>query len=112
MHDRGFNAGTSTFGVGDLFVQPVWLGYSPTNWDFSLAYGFYAPVGRYSTTTADVPVVGPVTTTSPDNLGLGFWTQQVQGAVAWYPWADKRMAVMAAGTWVHVRRGAGALEAR
>jgi hypothetical protein len=99
LHDRGVNVGTSTFGVGDLFVQPVWLGYSLTNWDFSLGYGFYAPVGRYDTITVDVPVVGPVTTTSPDNLGLGFWTHQVQGAVAWYPWADKRMAVMSALTW-------------
>jgi hypothetical protein len=99
LHDRGVNASTSTFGVGDLYVQPVWLGFNPTNWDFSLAYGFYAPVGRYNVSTFDVPLVGPVTTTSPSNLGLGFWTQQVQGAIAWYPWADKRMAVMAAGTW-------------
>lgn len=99
LRDRGANVGTSTFGVGDLFVQPVWLGYGLTNWDFSLAYGFYAPVGRYSVSTFTLPIVGPVTTTSADNLGLGFWTQQVQGAVAWYPWADKRMAVMAAGTW-------------
>ena len=99
LHDRGVNVGTSSFGVGDLFVQPVWLGYSPTNWGFSLAYGFYAPVGRYGVSTFTLPIVGPVTTTSADNLGLGFWTQQVQGAVAWYPWADQRMAVMAAGTW-------------
>ena len=99
LEGRGINVGTSSFGVGDLFVQPVWLGYSPTNWNFSLAYGFYAPVGRYSVDTVTLPVVGPITTTSPSNLGLGFWTQQIQGATAWYPWADQRMAVMGALTW-------------
>jgi hypothetical protein len=99
LRGRGINASHSSFGVGDMFVQPVWLGYSPTNWDFGLAYGFYAPVGRYSVETVTLPVVGPVTTGSPDNIGLGYWTHQVQGAAAWYPWADKRMAVMAALTY-------------
>jgi hypothetical protein len=99
LRGRGVNASSSSFGVGDLLVQPIWLGYAPTNWDLSLAYGFYAPVGRYSVKTFDVPVVGPVTTGSADNIGLGFWTHQVQGAVAWYPWADKRMAVLTALTY-------------
>jgi hypothetical protein len=94
LRGNGVNVGTSTFGVGDLYVEPAWLGYGLTNFDFSLAYGFYAPVGRYSTTT-----VGPITIPSPDNIGLGFWTQQFQGAVAVYPWADKRMAIMAAVTY-------------
>jgi len=34
-----------------------------------------------------------------DNIGLGFWEQQIQGAVSWYPWADKRMAVSGALTY-------------
>jgi hypothetical protein len=99
LRGRGINATHSSFGVGDLFVQPVWLGYSPTNWDFALGYGFYAPVGRYSVSTVTLPIVGPVTTGSPDNIGLGYWTHQLQGATAWYPWADKRMAIMAALTY-------------
>ncbi len=28
-----------------------------------------------------------------DNIGLGYWERQFQGAVPWFPWADKRMAV-------------------
>ena len=32
------------FGIGDLFVQPVWLGKSLPHWDFAFGYGFYAPV--------------------------------------------------------------------
>jgi hypothetical protein len=99
LQGRGVNATTSSFGVGDLFVQPIWLGYTMKHWDFSLAYGFYAPVGRYNTVTLKLPIVGPVTTTSPDNIGEGFWTHQIQGAMAWYPWADQRTAVTAALTY-------------
>ena len=99
LEGRGVNASTSSFGVGDLFVQPIWLGYTIKHWDFSLGYGFYAPVGRYNTVTLKLPIVGPVTTTSPDNIGEGFWTHQIQGAMAWYPWADQRMAVTAALTY-------------
>ncbi len=28
-----------------------------------------------------------------DNIGLGFWTQQFQGAAAWYPWTNHATAV-------------------
>jgi hypothetical protein len=89
----GRDADTSQFDVGDLFVQPLWLGWGLTHWDFALGYGFYAPVGRYDTETLNLPVVGPVKVESADNIGLGYWTHQIQGAAAWYPWDDKRMAV-------------------
>jgi len=75
----------STFGVADLFVQPVWLGWTREHWDFALGYGFYAPVGKYSTEIVDLPIIGPITTEANDNIGLGFWTHQFQGAVSWYP---------------------------
>jgi len=96
---RGINASTSSFGVGDLFVQPVWLGWSLTNWDLALGYGFYAPIGKYDTETVTLPVVGAFETESTDNIGLGFWTHQIQGAASWYPWVDKRMAVAGAVTY-------------
>ena len=89
----------SHFGVGDLFVEPVWLGWGLTNWDFSLGYGFYAPVGQYDTETVNLPVIGAITVPANDNIGLGFWTHQLQGAVAWYPWAHKATAVLAALTY-------------
>ena len=100
LSGRGINAKASSFGVGDLFVQPIWLGYTVKHWDFSLGYGFYAPTGRYNTSTITFPRLGrSITTTSADNIGEGFWTHQIQGAAAWYPWADQRMAVMAALTY-------------
>lgn len=101
----GRKAETDQFDVGDLFVQPFWLGWAPTNWDFALGYGFYAPVGRYNTETLTLPIVGPTTVERADNIGLGFWTHQIQGAGAWYPWADKRTAFIVGLTYeIHHRK--------
>jgi hypothetical protein len=97
---RGVNSSiNSEFGMGDMFVQPVWLGWNVKHFDFALAYGFYAPIGRYKTETVTLPVVGSFQAEAPDNLGLGFWTHQIQSAVNWYPWEDKRMAVASALTY-------------
>ena len=74
---RGGNPSSGSFGMGDLLVQPVWLGKTTPHWDFALAYGFWAPVGKYDTDTVTLAVVGPVTVESSDNLGYGFWTQQI-----------------------------------
>ena len=38
-------------------------------------------------------------TESSDNIGYGFWTQQIQGSVAWYPMDNKGTAVIAAMTY-------------
>jgi hypothetical protein len=89
----------SSFGVADLFVQPFWLGWSLPHWEIALGYGFYAPTGRYSTESVTLPGRGRTTVEASDNLGLGFWEYQIQGAVTWYPWADQRMAVLAALTY-------------
>lgn len=96
---RGGKISAGGFGVGDLFVQPIWLGRTLQHWDFALAYGFYAPVGKYDTETVTVPGVGPVETESSDNIGYGFWTQQLQGSVAWYPMDSKGTAVITALTY-------------
>ena len=91
---RGGNVNESSFGVGDLFVQPVWLDWALPHWDLMGAYGFYAPIGQY-----DTKKVGPLTLQSPGNLGLGYWTQQIQGGVAWYPWTNQATAVTAVLTY-------------
>jgi hypothetical protein len=61
--------------------------------------GHYAPVGKYDTSTLPLPRGATVTAESSDNIGLGFWTHQLQGAVTWYPWAHKATAVLAALTY-------------
>jgi hypothetical protein len=98
VRSRGGSATQATFAPGDLFVQPVWLGWSFSHWDLSAAYGFYAPVGKYSTDAVSTPV-GTVNVPASDNIGLGFWTQQFQGAAAWYPWTNRATAVTAVLTW-------------
>jgi hypothetical protein len=89
----GRNAHVSQFGVGDMFVCPIWLGWLKKHSDFALGYGFYAPIGTYNVETVTLPGVGSVKTTAPDNIGLGYWEHQIQGAGVWFPWADQRMAV-------------------
>jgi hypothetical protein len=96
---RGGTAENASFNVGDLFVQPVWLGSTLPHWDFAFAYGFYAPTGKYDTETVTFPRGGSITAESTDNIGYGFWTHQLQGAVAWYPWTHKATAITAALTY-------------
>jgi hypothetical protein len=96
---RGVDAETSQFDVGDLFVQPFWLGWSLRHWDIAVGYGFYAPIGQYDTSTVTLRSGATVTAEAADNIGLGFWTHQLQGAVTWYPWAHKATAVLAALTY-------------
>ena len=96
----GRSVETDQFSLADMFVQPVWLGWRIPHGDISLGYGFYAPVGKYGTETVALPdPIGDVTVEASDNIGLGFWTHQIQGGGAWYPWEDKRMAVAGALTW-------------
>src|SRR6266516_3587459 len=91
--------------VREVLVWAIYLS-NPSGWEnhsriltWHLRYGFYAPVEKYNTSTATLPVVGPVTVESSDNLGYGFWTHQFQGAVAWYPMTNKATAVVAALTY-------------
>jgi hypothetical protein len=77
----GRNAHQSDFGVGDLFVQPLWLGWNKEHRNFTAGYGFYAPTGRFNPG-------------SRDNIGLGFWAHQFQGSIAWYPWTDRTTALV------------------
>jgi hypothetical protein len=82
----GEDVDESQFGVGDLYVKPVWLGWDGTHYSVAAGYGFYAPVGKYDNGDAD-------------NIGLGFWTHEFQVATAWYPWESRGTAVTLAGTY-------------
>jgi hypothetical protein len=99
LRGRGGSVSAGSFGPGDLYFQPVWLGKSFQHFDLGFAYGFYAPVGRYDTQTVTLPVVGAAKIENSDNLGYGFWTHQFQGAVAWYPMTNKGTAVVTALTY-------------
>ena len=68
-------------GFGDLFVMPAGLSWGFEKTDFTFMYGFTAPTGKYETG-------------SEDNIGLGFWTHQLQGFGYYYPVSDKSTAIM------------------
>lgn len=48
-------------GLGDLFIQPLMLGWTKGQYDWRAAYGIVAPTGRFEA-GAD------------DNVGAGYWT--------------------------------------
>ena len=95
----GINLEGGQFAAGDLFVQPLWLGWSAKHLDVAAGYGFYAPVGKYDVLTYDLPLAGEIKATAPDNIGLGFWTHQIQGSIALYPWENRAAAVTSAWTY-------------
>lgn len=55
-------------GFGDLYVQPINLGWHKENADYIFGLGVTAPTGRYSP-DAD------------DNLGMGMWTFEISGGI-------------------------------
>jgi hypothetical protein len=97
----GRDASNSSFDVGDMLVQPLWLGWSfLDHFDVAAAYGFYAAVGKYDSKIRDV-FGTPVRMEDADNIGYGFWTHQFQTALAWYPFDHKGTAVTGAFTYEH-----------
>jgi hypothetical protein len=64
-----------------------------------VGYGFYAPIGKYVTEQYSLPVIGTYKVEAADNIGLGFWTHQFQGGLAWYPLADDALAIVSAITY-------------
>lgn len=73
-------------GLGDTFVQPLFLGWSRARHDLSLGVGLYLPTGEYDAGDSD-------------NIGLGFWTAQLQLAGYYYFDESQASALMAALTW-------------
>ena len=58
-------------GMGDTFVQPIWLGWQGERYDLALGAGAYLPTGKYDAEDGD-------------SIGLGFWTGQLQSSAYWY----------------------------
>lgn len=58
-------------GFGDLYVQPVHLGWHQDRADYVAGLGVFAPTGRYDD-GAD------------DNVGLGMWTFEFFGGMTYY----------------------------
>ncbi len=71
---RGIGAasfGENRWGLGDVFIEPILIGWHQPRWDAAVAIGAYIPTGEYD---ADKPA-------SP---GMGFWTFMLSGGGVWY----------------------------
>ena len=66
----GLDAET-TFGIGDLYLQPINLGWHTRRFDFMAGLGVFVPTGRYES-GAD------------GNTGLGMWAFEVFGGATAY----------------------------
>ncbi|MGC8991365.1 MAG: SphA family protein [Verrucomicrobiia bacterium] len=70
----------SSFGLGDLFVEPVTLSWHWQKADFGVGYGFWAPTGHTSLS-------------SPAKPGKGFWSHMFTLGGTWYPDVEKTWSV-------------------
>src|SRR5262249_5278322 len=52
---RGLNPSTSSFSLGDMYVQPLWLDWSREHFDVAVGAGFYAPTAQYAANTLRLP---------------------------------------------------------
>jgi hypothetical protein len=50
---RRLNTGASPWGIGDLYVEPVNLGWKLKKADVKVAYGFVAPTGKFDSVGTD-----------------------------------------------------------
>jgi hypothetical protein len=69
----------SVFGIGDTYVQPIWMAWHGTLYDISLGYGVYIPTGSYNSD-------------SLVNMGYGFWSHELIFDIAFYLAADQATA--------------------
>ena len=89
--ELGVEADEGAFGLQDLLIQPLWLGWHWPSADLNAAFAFYAPSGKF-------------TQGDPDNLGLGFWTFQFQLGGAYYFLKRATALVMALTYEIHTNK--------
>jgi hypothetical protein len=76
---------SSDFGVGDLYVQPINLGWHLAQADIMAGFGVYAPTGRF-------------TQGANDNTGLGMWSYEFQGGATAFFDRAKSWSIAALGS--------------
>lgn len=85
--DLDFKAGPNTlvdhgtFGIGDFFVEGTWSKHIQ-QFDFSLAYGVWAPTGDFDPH-------------QPTWAGHGYWTHMLTAGATWYLDHNKQWAISA-----------------
>lgn len=82
----GLDIDESSWGLGDTYIRPLWLGWNFGRFDVGTSYGIYAPTGKYDAGQAD-------------NVGLGMWTHEFMANVAFYLDEKKGTALTLAGVY-------------
>ena len=104
--DPGFAEG-SVSGWSDLVVTPIGLSWALGHFgevsvpDEDMIAAGAPPLRRFNATTtySFVAPTGRYTTGADDNVGLGFWTHQLQGFGYYYPFEHQATALMAGLTY-------------
>ena len=81
-----FKVKDEEWGLGDLIVQPLWLGWRGKRHDVALSYAVTLPTGTYDKDNIA-------------NVGMGFCSQRLQTAAYFYPFENKTTAFMLTPTW-------------
>jgi len=76
----------ASFGVSDLYVMPVQLGWHFKRADLLAGVGLFAPTGRYSAGASD-------------NLGKGMWSSEVSGGGTVYLDRQRSLSVSTTAYW-------------
>lgn len=69
-----------SIGIGDMYIQPVWLSWKQGKFQYALNYGVWAPTGKYEHG-------------SLDNGGHGYWSHNIRAAVKYKPDAKVNLSV-------------------
>ena len=76
----------TNWGLADLYIQPIALGWSFERADYTAGIGVYVPTGRYDIDAAD-------------NTGLGAWAIELFAGGTWYLDAAQTWSFAAVGFW-------------
>lgn len=88
----GLEVDESSWGLGDTYIRPLWLGWTFGRFDVGAAYGLYLPTGKYDAGEAD-------------NVGLGMITHEFMANVAYYLDEQKGTALTLAGVYeIHLKK--------
>jgi len=80
------SAGAGGSGFADMFVQPVNLGWHLKRADVNVGYAFTAPTGRY-------------TAGASNNVGSGYWGNDITSGTTFYITKDKGTSANLATAW-------------
>lgn len=93
------NTGGGGSGFADMYVQPLNLGWHLKRADVNAGYAFSAPTGRY-------------TAGASDNVGSGYWGNNITSGTTFYITKDKGTSANLATDWeVHGQRQAASTPA-